>query len=333
MADNYLHIVSESDACVSVNGVFLGACHPSPVDFVTDEMSELYFSVIPLEKNCLGYSFRVKISGGKITADAALLSVIALPHNHFELRLKTYRHRSYVPPILLAELEFEKRRFTVFQDAFIQLIADNGTKTFNHVLPDGLTDIRVKAERSSDTIIFALTARCDKSQYLLILKDFGDGFKVVIDRFADKIDQRADKTMLLKARNDIASRALITCYSSKDFEPLEEYFVYDETAPVRTENKKDIPLAIFQAAKCGDYKEAEYYLTDGLKAVLYEKNNTKGGGAPLKDFFSEYLELRENLYYPNLENACILIRADLKADLLTFDFKGGKVDNIREINE
>jgi hypothetical protein len=76
---------------------------------------------------------------------------------------------------------------------------------------------------------------------------------------------------------------------------------------------------MFEAVKCRDYAEAAYYLSPGLNAVLPPER--------LGEFFADYTEIADNLYYPDTPDSVVLIDRFHNAELFKIEFKDGKIEN------
>lgn len=216
---------------------------------------------------------------------------------------------------------------SVLANAFTQICIEYEGAAFYHILPDGLKNINLKAEMINNSLIAAVTAEKEKGQiderYLLIIQGAKGNYEVKIDCFANQIEQQGKLILMLRLLGDIAGRGHITVYDSISFVKQEEYYVYAQGEPKKTADLKLMPVAVYQAVKCGDIHEAESYLTDSLKEILTPEK--------LAEFFAQYCDITPNYYYPQYPNSFFLIDSSNIATLFIAVFKNGKIDNFREI--
>jgi hypothetical protein len=321
---NSYYFLSENPVLLTVDGMYLGKVCAEPVRYSAGEGAK-YISVQPLIP-AIPYSFELTADNGNLITEFA--DVFSFPKNIFEVRLKHKVLRPYSPPKLIAQtLKSYKDgtvNFTIFADAYNQLLISFGTFSQSFILPDNLSDFKLTSEIAGGKIIAEVTAKSTAGQYIAVVSFDGAGAEKIIDASVHRIVREKNITRLYTARPDVALRAEVKAYKDADYKFVEVYYVYLNGSPVRTAAPQLIPAALFEAVKCGDYQEASHYLSPSLKSGLPKEK--------LEDFFAEYSEVAENKYFPEYRDCAVFLDKNGKATLFRIEIRDGKIENISEVD-
>lgn len=222
-----------------------------------------------------------------------------------------------------------KKSYTVslINDGQDRVCIEYGKDVFYHTLPQNLKDLSLKAEMLNSNLVVAVMAKKEddlfKEKYLLVIKGKANKYEIKIDGFFDLIHQEGKNIITLKLNRDIALRGKVCVFDGQTLESTDEYYVYVNKEPNRTQDTRLMPIAVFEAVKCKDYAEAKYYLTDSLNEILTEQK--------LEEFFEDYIDIMPNSYYMQYPHSFLLIDKDNKASLFKAVYRNNKIDNFFEI--
>ncbi|MDR3318589.1 MAG: hypothetical protein LBS99_04055, partial [Clostridiales bacterium] len=214
-----MNFLSETPLLVSVNGTYLGCVHRTPVRFAA-ALGEYYVTAQPLG-NALPYAFRMALTADGLAVDSDSVEVIGFPRGIRELRLKRRPARMYAPPRLICQTSVPEKNgrtnVTLFADAYTQLLVEKETFSHTEILPDGLTDYKLKAESDAKGVVITVTAKAPDGHYIKAVRFDGKAVVGLLDEYAHKIEQTGGVTRLISARLDIAERAEVRVYEGADF--------------------------------------------------------------------------------------------------------------------
>jgi len=312
------YFLSETPVLVTVDGVFAGCAGAEPLKYQAEAAN--FVSVQPLTA-ALPYAFEITESSENLFYD-----FFTFPDNVFEIRLKHRAARPYSLPKLLAQSVKPygdgNINFSVFADAYNQLLVEYGNYTEIFLLPDSLSDFRLKTETLKNRPLAVITAKTPSGQYINATVFDGGKARVLVSETAHRISWEKNRLLLYTARLDVAQRAEVKVYGA-DYLLAEKYYVYLNGSPVRTQEPRLIPFALFEAVKYGDYGEASYYLAPSLKAGLPKQK--------LEEFFADYAEIAENKYFHEHKDCVVFIDKSGKTALFKIEIFNGKIENITEI--
>lgn len=216
---------------------------------------------------------------------------------------------------------------SLINDGADRISIEYGKHVFYYTLPQGLKNLTLKAEILNNNLVAAVMGEKKddifKEKYLLVLKGKADNYEVKIEGFFDLIHQEGKKISTLTLNRDIALRGKVCVFDGVSLEKIDEYYVYVNKEPNRTNDIRLMPIAVFEAVKCKDFAEAKHYLTDSLNAILSEKK--------LEEFFADYVDIMPNNYYQQYPHSFLLIDKNNKASLFKAVYRDNKIDNFFEI--
>lgn len=314
---------------VTINGLFAGRLGENVVRIDSDE-DELNLLIQPIESVFMSFCAVIALKDGMPVLTHGTGNTVRIAPDCFEITVIAPERRCYLPSTLLstavwAEDTDQKIVFSLVRDSYTQIVIEEKTKNCKFILADGLENINMKADSIEGTIIFALTASKGTEQYLFVALKKPEGeFTVCINTCAVKIQQEKGDTLLLLAENDIAARASVMRYSSTTFELKESYLVYLANLPVHTQKSELVPIAFFEAVRCGDYAEAKTYLSKDLSATM--------GVEEISAFLAPYTVIAQNAYLDDYAGTYLLYDKNNSAAVYNFTLTpDGLIDNISEV--
>lgn len=216
---------------------------------------------------------------------------------------------------------------SIINDGADRLCVEYGKNAFYYDLPPNLKNLTLKAELLNNYLVAAVMGEKQedvyKEKYLLVLKGRAGSYEAKIEGFFDLIHQEGKKISALTLNRDIALRGKVSVFDGQSLEKVDEYYVYVNKEPNRTDDIRLMPIAVFEAVKCKDFAEAKYYLTDSLNAILTEEK--------LEEFFADYIDIMPNNYYAQYPHSFLLIDKNNKASLFKAVYRNNKIDNFFEV--
>jgi hypothetical protein len=216
---------------------------------------------------------------------------------------------------------------SLINDGADRICIECGKDVFSYILPQNLKNLTLKAEILNNYLVAAVMGEKQddifKEKYLLVIKGKPNNYEIKIEGFFDLICQEGKKISALTLNRDIALRGKVSVFDGQSLEKAEDYYVYVNKEPNRTDDVRLMPIAVFEAVKCKDFAEAKFYLTESLNAVLTEDK--------LEEFFADYIDIIPNNYYSQYPHSFLLIDKNSKASLFKAVYRNNKIDNFFEV--
>ncbi|HEY8419775.1 MAG TPA: hypothetical protein VIL03_05010 [Clostridia bacterium] len=289
---------------------------------VSVNSSQANFKII--DQNNLDYSkISQKIGKGLITLDAVEKSqntdsVINQPETTQSGKTGSKSNKPVANKTYIVSL---------INDGADRICVECGKDAFYYTLPQNLKNLTLKAEILNNNLVAAVMGEKQddvfKEKYLLVIKGKPNNYEVKIEGFFDLVHQEGKKISALTLNRDIALRGKVSVFDGQSLEKIEEYYVYVNKEPNRTDDIRLMPIAVFEAVKCKDFAEAKYYLTESLNAILTEEK--------LEEFFADYVDIIPNNYYSQYPHSFLLIDKNNKASLFKAVYRNNKIDNFFEV--
>ncbi len=245
--EKYIHIKSKTKCIVSLNGT--KAYHISkekPLDLYAKRNS--YVSIYPEHSEFLPYTFSL----ADIKQNDNILKV-DFP-NHTELYFTPTFMPQNKPETVLVEKKYGSHYVKISTSDYTYLNITNG----DFSLTRKLTPFQ--------------NCKCDYNENLVILGTLQEGNtyvmifdlsknKIIFENEVEIVEKEKDKIKFMKNTNNLARHGIVYEYDTKS-KDIDNYAVYIDNNPHRTNIKEIVPYAFLESIKLKDYNLARSYLLD-----------------------------------------------------------------------
>lgn len=275
--------------------------------------------------NMIPYAVKVKIEDNTVSLDTDLVTVIDWGANNYELRFKQYSVDTYVPPQALAQaVVYEETNdetvFTVYKDNKCRIVIESNNLFYTHTLKGIIENPHIKINDADDRIVCAVTGKCGKNYYLLIIL-VKEKCEILFEQIANKVTFNKNNIQITKALHDMQGRMInyTMTYDGSKYVQTSKSIEYSYNHEYKN---KLVPYALLEAIMAKDTNEASKYLCEELEAEN------------LFEFFGNIVEIDEPKFTSyNKENIISVINKEnnqYKATDFQFIIESDKIIDIIE---
>lgn len=283
----YLHIANDFDSCVMLNNNIVinnDNVDKNTISLATNK-EELYFSYTPYSnKNItyLPYAEKLKLSN---INQANHIKIIPFRNNHFEIYFEKIEAPNIKPSNIIVEEYFGKLNIVVLNNSSGNILFYENNKLKKQLTCKLVTTAEI-TQIQNKIIVKCLL---EKNNYYIAILNI-DNLEILKEVVCDSYEENKNEIKCLTKLNDLAKHAKISSFNYQNGSE-EEYNVYLNGSPTKTNSYLLIPYAFLEAIKVKNYNLARTYLCDNLSSVT---------NAHLNEYFGIIEEIYLDSY--NIEN-------------------------------
>lgn len=261
MKENFLHLTSEVDCIVGINGKTIGTIEPPylhELNIIT-KTKNVFITYEPISKkaNALPYTFLLN-SENTPSTNNEYIKIVPFPNNNYDIIMKPFYYYQISQSKVLFNGNVGKYFVSIISDTITRITIFSGASIiFNTNIPT-LIDARVQ-QRKNFLIIEGVI---DESTYHLLIVNTDD-FSIIHNDTSHSIEETSDYVCSLKNMNTLCKHARVWKLVYSD-NTKEEYFVYND------EKNKNIhslliPQAFLECVAIGDEHKAKSFLSNNYQ--------------------------------------------------------------------
>ena len=302
--EKYIHIKSNEKALVSINGnKTYHVSKSTPLDIITKK--NFYVTIMPTKDEFLPYSFSI----ADINQNDNILKV-PYYNNHLDIYFTPTIKLSDNNEIILLDKKIGNHYIKLFTTTYTYINITNGSYNLTKKIPHFTTCNDVLEKH------LIINGKLKNNNLYYFIFDLENN-KVVLDDEFEIVEREKEKLKLMKNTQNIANHGIVYDYDIKTG-IIDNYSIYLNNNPAKTNIDKAIPYAFIEAIKLEDYNLAKSYLQDTFVSNEH-----------LKSYFGEIKEIFKNPY-SKLNNYTILNNKGFKS--YNFDIKDSKIIDIEEVS-
>lgn len=299
----YIHIKSQTNCMASINGTKVYyITQNKPLDIFVKK--NCYVSLYPLHDEFLPYTFSIL----DIKQNENILK-IDYP-NHTEIYFTPTFKMSNTNTTTLIDKKYDNIYVSVKNSNCTHLTISNSQNTFSRTLPQFQN-----CKCDFDTNIFIYGVLNNEQTYVLIFDP--NKQKIIYEDTVDIIEKDKSTIQFMKNTHNLAHHGIVYVYDTKSHN-IDNYSIYIDNKPHRTDIKEIVPYAFLESIKIKDFNLARSYLYD---TFVTNEN--------LENYFNNIDDIYLNPYSNQIEYT---IQNNNRSYTYRFDLIDNKIKDIEQIS-
>lgn len=313
----YLHFENDSNVIISINGINVTNLNVYDNKFIdiAYHSNTAVISVNPCsttKNQLLCYTERIDFSKN----NKSLIKVIPFRNNHYELKFEKIKAPISSRNEIIKDEYFGKLNITISNNSIGNILIYENSKLKKQLTTNKIVDADIK-QRDDKLIIFC---SLENEQYFASILNINN-LETLFESITDSIEENDDKIKTLTKLNDFAKHGKVKSYNLKSGN-IEEYNIYLNEEPNKTNNNLLIPYAFLEGIKIKNFNLAKSYLSNNFDNIS-------------KEHFENYFGDIQNIYLDsyNLNSYVIpyVVETNNGFDFYDFSIDNGKIIDINKL--